>query len=82
MAFSQLAAAELDPALLPEVESLLALKRRAPEVREIPRIRALDRYLEEGIARVKEILSGREREPAPDWAPLNDLFLSVLDGKP
>ena len=78
MLFSELAEAMLDPALMPEVDRLLALKRGAPEVREIPQIKELNRYLNEGIARVREKLSSFSREQAPDWDELNELFLSEL----
>jgi predicted nucleotidyltransferase len=78
MLFSELVDAMLDPALMPEVDRLLALKRGAPEVREIPQSKELNRYLDDGIAQVKEKLSAFSREQAPDWKELNDLFLSEL----
>ena len=78
MLFSELAETMLDPALVPEVDRLLALKRGAPEVREIPQCKELNRYLDEGIDQVKEKLSAFSREQAPDWDELNELFLSEL----
>ena len=78
MLFSELAEDMLDPTLVPEVDRLLALKRGAPEVREIPQCKELNRYLDEGIAQVKEKLSAFSREQAPGWEELNELFLSEL----
>lgn len=78
MLFSELADAMLDEALKPDVDRLLMLKQQSNEIREIPRIDRLDQYLDEGIAKVKEHLSGLSRDLVPDWSDLNQVFLEAL----
>ena len=78
MLFSQLMEAELEEELRPEVERLLDLKINSPEIKMIPRVDAINGYLERSIAQIRDEIA---RLPAPehsDWAPLNELFLSEL----
>ncbi len=79
MLFSELAAAELDPALKGEVDRLLDIKMNAPEVKLIPRVEAVNAYLDRSIAEIEERLSALPEEPSHDWAELNALFLSILN---
>jgi hypothetical protein len=50
-----------------------------PEVKEIPRVEALNRYLEDKIAWMKEAVASMPEEVHPDWEPLNRLFLEIVD---
>ena len=77
MLFSELVAAELPERLRTEVEYLLDLKMNSPEVKEIPRIDAINEYLDESIAEIKT-LAGNTKESFNDWRSLNDLFLCTV----
>lgn len=77
MLFSELAAAELPERLRTEVEYLLDLKINSPEVKEIPRINAINEYLDESIAEIKTLV-GNTKELGNDWKSLNDLFLRTV----
>ena len=58
--------------------ALLELKMNAPEVRQIPRLEALDRYLVEESEAVRQAIATLSPEEKPDWAPLNALFLETV----
>ena len=77
MLFSELAAAELPEFLRPEVERLLDLKMNSPEVKEIPRIDVLNRYLDESITDIKSRIAGLE-DSHNSWEKLNELFLNTI----
>lgn len=67
MLFSELVEAELDPALLPDVDRLLELKMNAPEIKTIPKIESINRYLDSSI-----------EDTNHGWEDLNRLFFSQL----
>ena len=77
MLFSQLAEAELDDALKPEVERLLDLKMNAPETKMIPRVDALNKYLEDSMESIERRIKTLP-ETRNEWQPLNELFLAEL----
>ena len=79
MLFSELMEAELDPALLPEVTRLLDYKRNAPEVKTIPRIESLNRYLEDSIEELRSRILRLPEDPGRGWEELDRLFLSQLE---
>lgn len=76
--FSELVEAELDAALLPEVERLLDLKKNAPEIKTVPAVESLNRYLEDSIEEVRGALARLPEEAAPGWEELNRFFRSEL----
>ncbi len=76
--FSELQAAELDSALLPEVDRLLDLKKNAPEIKTVPAVESLNRYLEDSIEEVRGALARLPEEAAPGWEELNRFFRSEL----
>ena len=76
--FSALQTAQLDPALLPEVNRLLNLKRNAPEVKTVPKVESLNRYLEESIEELRTRVDRLPQETDPGWEELNRFFLSQL----
>lgn len=78
MLFDELAEAELDARLRPDVLRLLDLKRNAPEVKKIPRIAAINQYLESEIERVLEHISRLPNETNPGWAPLDEAFFAEI----
>lgn len=84
MRFTDLADTQLEPALRPVVRELLRIKMAAPEVEEMPRIDALNAFIEDNLPRLRARIEALPRENPPDWAPLNALFLSAVysAGKP
>lgn len=52
--------------------------RHAPEIKQIPRVDEVNRYLDESIEAVKAQIAAFSSEHRPDWEPLNQLFLDVL----
>lgn len=78
MRFSELMETQLDESLKPAVERLLDLKMNAPEIREIPRVDEINRYLDENIETLKAEIAAFPAEHRPDWEPLDRLFLDIL----
>jgi len=79
MLFDELAAAELPEVLKADVDRLLDLKMNSPEVKEIPRIDALNEYLDREIILVKNRIKELAKEQNNSWQALDDLFLKTLD---
>ena len=79
MLFDDLAAAELPTELRPDVDRLLDLKMNSPEVKEIPKIDAINEYLDREIVSIKEKIKELAKEQNNSWKVLNDLFLRTLD---
>lgn len=78
MLFTDLVKSELPDDLSETVNQLLDLKMNSPEIKEIPRIDQLNRYLDAGIMSVKEQIEKLPDTPVQDWNELNELFFSVL----
>lgn len=78
MRFSELARAELPAELAGQVQRLLELKMNSPEIREIPRIDALNDFLTAQIAAVREDIGSVTDERSGSWEELDRLFLSAL----
>ena len=78
MLFSELVEAELDPALMPDVNRLLDLKMNAPEIKTIPRIESINRYLDSSIEEARSRIVQLPEDTIHDWEELNRLFLSQL----
>ena len=78
MLFTELVKSELPDDLSETVCQLLDLKMNSPEIKEIPRIDQLNRYLDAGIMSVKEQIEKLPDTPVQDWNELNELFFSVL----
>ena len=53
MLFSELMEAELNPVLLPDVNRSLDLKMNAPEIKTIPKIESINRYLDSSLEEVR-----------------------------
>ena len=79
MLFTDLVKSELPDDLSETVYQLLDLKMNSPEIKEIPRIDQLNRYLDAGIVSVKEQIEKLPDTPVQDWNELNELFFSVLE---
>lgn len=78
MLFSELMEAELDPALLPDVNRLLDLKMNAPEIKTIPRIESINHYLDSSIEEVRSRIVQLPEDANHDWDELDRLFLSQI----
>ncbi len=79
MLFSELMEAELDPSLHAEVEALLDLKKNAPEIKMIPRIESLNRYLDKSIEEVRNQIVQLPEDTWHGWDELDRIFLSQLE---
>lgn len=79
MLFSELMEAELDPVLLPDVNRLLNLKMNAPEIKTIPKIESINRYLDSSIEEVRSRIVQLPEDANHGWEELDQLFLSQLE---
>lgn len=79
MLFSELMEAELDSAILPDVNRLLDLKRNAPEIKTIPKIERINRYLDSSIEEVRSRIAQLPEDANHGWEELDRLFLSQLE---
>lgn len=77
MLFDYLVEAELDTSLRPELDRLLEMKKTMPELGQAPRIESLNKYFESVMPEMKQ-LAEHEEDITVEWAPLNELFLNVL----
>ena len=78
MLFPELMKSQLPEELRGDVDRLLELKINSPEIREIPRVEAINAYLDSSIIEIKSVLQSMEETKIPDWQELNDLFLREL----
>ena len=62
---------QLPDGLTETVNRLLEFKRSVPEVKMIPKIDSLNRYLRESIAQIRTEISQLPREAAKDWNELD-----------
>ena len=79
MRFAELMEAELNSGLIDTVQNLLDIKINNPEIREIPIIPELNRYLDQSISEIQESAGRLSKEPNKDWTPLNRIFLSEME---
>lgn len=77
MLFDELVEAELDTSLRPELDRLLEMKKTMPELGQAPRIESLNKYIENIMPEMKR-LADCEEDITVEWAPLNEVFLNVL----
>ena len=79
MLFSELMDAELDSAILPDVNRLLDLKMNAPEIKTIPKIESINHYLDSSIEEVRSRIVQLPEDANHGWEELDQLFLSQLE---
>lgn len=79
MLFSELMEAELNPVLLPDVNRLLDLKMNAPEIKTIPKIESINRYLDSSLEEVRTRIVQLPEDANHGWEELDQLFLSQLE---
>ena len=78
MKFSELVESELPDDLKEDVERLLDLKMKCPEVKKIPRIDRINEYLDTSIEEMKSILQSMDEKKEAKWGELNTLFLKGI----
>lgn len=78
MLFSELMEAELDPVLLPDVNRLLDFKMNAPEIKTIPKIESINRYLDSSIEEVRSRIVQLPEDANHGWEELDQFFLTQL----
>ena len=69
---------ELPKELVPEVEKLLDLKMNSPEIKEIPRVDRINKYLNESIEEIKFKLKSVGENKEVQWEELNKVFLEEV----
>lgn len=79
MLFSELMDEELDSAILPDVNRLLDLKMNAPEIKTIPKIDSINRYLDSSIEEARSRIVQLPEDANHGWEELDQLFLSQLE---
>ena len=79
MLFSELMEAELNPVPLPDVNRLLDLKMNAPEIKTIPKIESINRYLDSSLEEVRSRIVQLPEDANHGWEELDQLFLSQLE---
>lgn len=79
MLFSELMDEELDSAILPDVNRLLDLKMNTPEIKTIPKIDSINRYLDSSIEEVRSRIVQLPEDANHGWEELDQLFLSQLE---
>ena len=80
MRFSELARAELPAELAGQVQRLLELKMNSPEIREIPRIDALNDFLTSQIAAVREDIGSVTDERSGSWEEALHVLSEISGG--
>ena len=79
MLFRELMESELPKELVSEVEKLLDLKMNSPEIKEIPRVDRINKYLNESIEEIKFKLKSVGENKEVQWEELNKVFLEEID---
>lgn len=77
--FHQLMKAQLEPRLIPAVESLLEQKKNTPEMGASASIGELNTYIEEQLRKIEEQLTSLTDDISRDWGGLNEFFFNLLD---
>lgn len=78
MLFSELAEKYLDNEIKTEMDKLLDIKMKTPEITVGKRIDALNRYIDRNIEEMTDIVKEMPEEEGGDWEELNRLFLSLI----
>jgi predicted nucleotidyltransferase len=78
MLFSSLMEKYLDEELKPDVEKLLDLKMKTPEIGEGKRFDRINDYIEKNIAVIDTMIAALPKEEPNGWNDLNDIFISLL----
>ncbi|MGM9665499.1 MAG: nucleotidyltransferase domain-containing protein [Eubacteriales bacterium] len=77
--FKTLADTCLDDELKPDIDKLLELKMRAPEIEEGKRIDRINDYLDKSIEDIEKAIEKMPKQSAPKWDELNSIFLTLIE---
>lgn len=69
--------AELEEELKPELDRLLELKKKLPEIEKAPKIQVIDAYIQQKLPEIKALAEETESKVS-EWDALNELFLRML----
>lgn len=78
MRFKDLAAAELPVDLQSEVDRLLDIKMNTPEIEMVPRVDAINKYLDTSIEDISSLIATLDEVSDKSWETLNSIFLSTI----
>ena len=78
MLFTDLTVEFLEDEIRPYVDELLYIKMNTPEIGEGKRIDKLNKYLDDSISEIEEIIKSLPEENKGSWDDLNKTFLSLL----
>lgn len=78
MLFSELVTTQLDKSILPEVNKLLDYKINQPEIAKIPKITALNKYIESNLELLKLEIDNLPSNQKPNWDELNQVFYNIV----
>lgn len=78
MRFKDLAATELPAELQSEVDRLLDIKMNSPEIKMIPRVDIINRFLDNSIEEITSLIATLDDASDKSWEKLNRLFLSTV----
>jgi len=78
MLFAELTDSELPTSLREPVTQLLAAKAVTSEIGDGPHIAAIDQFVSQTVNRLDAEAQALAPKPTPGWAPLNDLFISLI----
>jgi len=70
---------QLEPEFKPIVEDLLKLKMSTSEIGEIPKIVALNDFINTNLGVIRRQIGALPAMPQSGWKTLNDVFLSILE---
>ena len=76
--FDELVASVLEEDMKQVIAGLLAKKVQMSESDKAPKIKKVNRYIEEKLAYYKALLEGMEDDRNPDWEPLEKVFRDIV----
>ena len=78
MLFTELVESQLEDEIKPVIEHLLDLKMKSPEVKEIPRIDKLNKYIERNLEELEAAVKDVSYDKNSLWDELNEFFLGEI----
>ena len=78
MLFAELKAAYLDKHIVSDVNYLLDIKIKSPEIKTIPAIDSITDYILHSMKEIQEYLQTLPKREEKTWDKLNEFFLSEL----
>lgn len=63
------------------IEDLLAKKVQMSESDKAPKIPVINQYIEDKLLYYKELLEGMVDDRKPEWQPLEEVFIKLVDNR-